>query len=247
MGLATRIVPTLLVRGDQLVKGVGFDSWRSVGHPVQAVRVYNARSVDELAVLDIAATPNGAGPNLDLMRKLADVCFMPLTIGGGVRNIRDVRDLLNAGADKVALCTAAFERPTVVSECARRFGSQAIVVAIDVRAGTVWVHCGHNDTKLDPVLAAQMMEAEGAGEILLTSVERDGTLSGYDLDLVQRVSAAVGIPVVASGGAGKYEHFYEAIKAGASAVAASAMFAWTDQTPKGAAQFLFKRGIEVRL
>jgi cyclase len=245
--LATRVIPVLLRRGHQLVKGVGFDSWRSVGHALQAIRVYQSRDVDELVVLDVAATPEGRGPDLDLVKSFASDCFMPVTVGGGVRSCEDIRALLAAGADKVAIGTAAIDNPDLIAEASRRFGAQAVTVAIDVKAGTVWSFCGSRCRDLDPVGWATKVAAAGAGEILLTSVERDGSLAGYDLDLIRSVSEAVSIPVVAAGGAGTYEHLAEALQAGAHAVAAGAMWQFTDATPQGAARYLASRGFPMRL
>lgn len=244
--LATRVIPTLLARGGQLVKGVRFDSWRSVGHVRQSVRIHAARRVDELIYLDIGATPEGRGPDFALVESFAADCTMPLTVGGGVRTIEDVRQLLACGADKVAICTGAFHT-TVMEAAARRFGSQAIVAAIDVKGGAVWSECGVTKWHMKPPNFARLCQDYGAGEILLTAIDRDGTLEGYDLELVRAVSAAVSIPVIANGGAGTYEHMRQAIEAGAHAVAAGAMFAWTDQTPKGASQYLHAHGIHARL
>jgi imidazole glycerol-phosphate synthase subunit HisF len=248
LGLAKRIIPTLLYRGDQLVKGKQFNSWRSVGHVLQAARVYAARGVDELVVLDIAATPAGRGPDFKLVEKITAPSFTPITVGGGVRTVTDVRDLLNAGADKVAVCSSAFTR-YVVAEATAKFGRQAVVGAIDVKAGAPHARCGTvaKDLAGSPVEWAKWLEAFGAGEILLTSIDREGTLAGYDLPTVRDVCSAVSVPVVAHGGCGTYEHMREAIAAGASAAAAGAMFQFTDATPKGAAQYLAARGVETRL
>lgn len=223
--LAKRIIPTLLVRGRTLVKGERFDSWRSIGHAAQAARVHAMRGVDELCILDIAATKEGRGPDLDMVRELSAACFIPITVGGGVRSVEDVDALLRAGADKVCIGAAA-ARPLIES-ASGRFGRQAIVVSLDVRGSAFMAQ-----------MAAQDFEDWGAGEILLQSVDRDGTLVGYDLDLIRSVSSAVNIPVIASGGCGSYAHMLEAFKAGADACAAGAMFAFTDQTPKGAAAYL---------
>lgn len=252
MALAHRIIPTILCKGRTLVKGQSFASWRSVGLAAQAVRIHQARACDELVLLDIAATREGRGPDLDLVAELSEACFMPLAVGGGVRSLEDVKRLLHAGADKVVIGSGALET-SVVKEAAVAVGCQAIVVSIDVRGGQVY---GRSGTKLfhdnpDHVLSAvgwaREMLAAGAGEILLQSIERDGTMTGYDIELVRGVAAAVDIPVIASGGAGCYDHMREAIEAGASAVAAGAMFQFTDQTPREAAEYLAKRGIEVRL
>lgn len=251
--LATRVIPTLLARGNQLVKGERFDSWRSVGHVRQAVRVHNARGTDELIYLDIAATPEGRGPDFALVESFAAECAMPLTVGGGVRSVEDVRRLLECGADKVAICTGAHEVLGLIHDSSQRFGAQAIVAAIDVRDGHTYSHCGRtrmsggNMEWYDATFWASIMNTAGAGEILLTSIDRDGTLEGYDLELIRSVSQMLSIPVIANGGAGTYEHMLEAVKAGAHAVAAGAMFAWTDHTPKGASQYLQAHGIEARV
>lgn len=245
MGLATRIVPVLLARGDQLVKGKSFNSWRSVGHVTQAAKIYAHRAVDEIVLLDIAATPEGRGPDLAQVEKIAADFYTPLTVGGGVRRIEDVRDLLNAGADKVAICTAAFDA-TLIQEAAYKFGSQAIVASVDTQKGYVYSQSGQWPHERKPADWAKQVAAWGAGEILLTSIEREGTLTGYDLPLIRKVAKAVDVPVIANGGAGTYAHMEEAIQAGANAVAAGAMFQFTDQTPKGAAKYLASKGIETR-
>lgn len=250
--LKVRIIPTLLYRADSLVKGTGFDSWRRVGSAMQSVKVYNLREVDELVFVDITATNEGRPPDFALVDDLADECFMPLTVGGGVRSVDDVRRLLQVGADKVAVGTAAVEDPTLVSAIAQRFGAQCVVVSIDVRRHEdgrheVFTRSGTRATGRDPVELARQVEEKGAGEILLTSIERDGTMSGYDLDLVRSVARAVSIPVIASGGAGSYEDLRLALaEGGASAVAAAAIFHFTQNTPAGAKQYLASHGIPVR-
>lgn len=245
--LAKRIIPLLLVSGDRLVKGIGFDSTRTVGHVQQAMRVHQQRGVDEMIVLDIDATKEGRGPNADFIRKLTDNFFAPLTIGGGVRGADDVRLLLEAGADKVAINTLAAEHPGRIKEITQRFGSQAIVAAIDVMGTQVMTCCATTRAHSDVTAFAKHMEDCGAGEILLTRVERDGTLNGYDLELIREVTEAVGIPVIVSGGCGTPYDMLQAFEAGASACAAGAMFVWTDWTPRSCAQWLAERGVEVRL
>jgi len=251
--LKTRIIPTLLFKGVGLVKGVAFDSWRRVGAALQSVRVYNMREVDELIFLDISATPSGARPDFREIDELADNCFMPMTVGGGVRTIEDIRGLLAVGADKVAVNTAAVETPELVRQGADEFGAQCIVVSIDVRRGIdgkseVVTHCGRKATGLEPVQWAKQIETLGAGEILLTSVERDGSMSGYDVDLVRDVSAAVDIPVIASGGCGNYEHMADVLGCTrVSALAAASIFHFTEQTPREAKRYLAERGFRVRL
>lgn len=251
--LKHRVLPTLLYRDVGLVKGIGFDSWRRVGTPMQAVKVYNMRQVDELVFLDIAATPGGEAPDFALIDELADECFMPMTVGGGVRTIEDIRGLLAVGADKVAINTAAVDNPDLISKGAEQFGAQCITVSIDVRRGAdgvteVVTACGRRHTGLDPVAWAMQVEKLGAGEILLGSVDRDGTMSGYDVNLIKAVTSAVTIPVIASGGAGLYQHMADAVHVGgADAVAAASMFHFTEMTPLEAKRFLHSQGIPVRL
>jgi cyclase len=247
MALAKRVIPVMLCRGRTLVKGKGFDSWRSVGHAAQAARIHQARGVDELVLLDIAATPEGRGPDLGLIEELAAECFMPLAVGGGVRSIEDVRALLKAGADKIVVCTAATRDPTFIAQVAHVVGRQALVVAIDYRERLVYTHCGQQATCFHPVWWAIRAAVRGAGELLLTDMDREGAMAGYDLGTISEVAAAVDIPVIAHGGAGSYEDMSEAIKAGASAVAAGALFQFTDATPKEAARYLAWKGIEARI
>lgn len=244
MALATRIIPVLLNKGGTLVKGRGFHHGRVVGHTLQAIRIYQGRNVDELVYLDVIG--NERGPDLPLISQFASECFMPLTVGGGVRSVEDFRALLHAGADKVAINTAAVEKPDLITQAAEKFGRQAVVVSLDVSCGKVATRAGRQITDLDPVAWSQQVARLGAGEILLNSVERDGTLQGYDLDLVSRVSTAVSIPVVACGGAGTYEHLRQGLAAGAHAVAAGALWSFTDATPAGAADYLANHGICVR-
>lgn len=248
-----RVMPTLLFKDLGLVKGVAFDSWRRVGSAMQAVKVYNMREVDELIYLDITATNQGRPPDFQTVDELADECFMPLTVGGGVRSVEDVRRLLQVGADKVAINTAAVETPELIRKVADRFGAQCVVVSIDARRHAdgsyeVYTHSGTVGTGKDPVWLAKEMESLGAGEILLTSIDRDGTMSGYDVELVRRASAAVSIPVIASGGAGTYAHIAEVLQEGkASAVAAASIFHFTEQTPLEAKGYLRAQGFRVRL
>ena len=239
--LAHRVIPTVLLRGQQLVKGKQFQSWRSVGHAAQAARIYAARGCDEIILLDIAATPEGRGPDLDMVRVWTENNFSPITVGGGVRSADDVRALLAAGADKVAIGTCV----GIIDECARRFGSQAVVLSIDcyyVPAFRDWDVGGYRAVDWAKICAEQ-----GAGEILLTSIDREGTIEGYDLDLIRKVSAAVDIPVIAHGGCGTPQHMLEAIQAGASAVAVGAMFQFTDVTPKDCARYLVAHDVAARV
>jgi imidazole glycerol-phosphate synthase subunit HisF len=245
--LCKRIIPTMLVRGRTLVKGERYNSWRSIGHALQSAKIHATRGVDELMILDISATAENRGPDLDMVRELSAGCFIPITVGGGVRSLQDIDNLLRAGADKVAICSGWYELPRLIPDAAARFGSQAIVVSIDVYDGMVTKRCGTQKDMTPPPIAAWQAKEDGAGEILLSSVDRDGMMQGYDLNLIREVSQAVDIPVIASGGCGSYEHMLEAFKAGADACAAGAMFAFTDQTPKGAAQYLKAQGLEVRI
>ena len=247
MSVARRVIPTLLIRGRSLVKGERFQSWRSVGAAVQAMKVFEHRQVDEMIVLDIGATPVGLGPNFALIEEMARECFTPLTVGGGVSTLDDVKGLLRAGADKVAVCTEAFRRPQFIREAAEKFGCQCITVSIDVLNGHPVTRCGKEDAGLDPVAWAQLFEEYGAGEILLNCVERDGTMEGYDLGLMRAVAAAVGIPVIASGGARDYDDFLAAFDAGAHAVAAGALWQFSDATPALAKRHLAGNGVRVRL
>jgi cyclase len=238
MGLAVRVIPTLLAKGKQLVKGRRFSADRVVGHVQQAARVHQARGVDELCILDVGATPAGRGPDFAAIEALTADCFMPLTVGGGIRTLNDIERLLRAGADKVAIKTAYQANFDFLNASAHRFGAQAIVVALDV--------CTEGRTTLVLDLARDI-EARGAGEILLTAMDREGTMEGYDLQLIHAVAHAVDIPVIAHGGCSSYQNMHEAIKAGASAVAAGALFQFTDATPRGAAEYLYMQGVEVRL
>lgn len=249
--LKVRVIPTLLWKSLGLVKGLRFDSWRRVGTIMPAVKVYNNREVDELVVLDVEATREGRTPEYAMLEEIAAECFVPLTVGGGVMDVETVRGLLRAGADKVCINTAAYAEPEIVRTAAERFGAQCIVIGIDARRGEDGTYecISHSGTKAagrSPVAWARQVEALGAGEILLTSVDRDGTMEGYDLELVKQVASAVRIPVIASGGAGKYHHLYEAIASGASAVAAASIFHFTEQTPREAKRFLKERGVPVR-
>lgn len=251
--LKTRIIPTLLFKEVGLVKGVGFNSWRRIGAALQSIRVYNLREVDELILLDIAATPKGMRPAFQEIDELADNCFMPMTVGGGIKTVDDIRDLLAVGADKVAINTGALDTPEMISAGSREFGAQCIVVAIDVKRRSdgfpeVVSHCGTNPTGRHAVEWAQMAERLGAGEVLLTSVDRDGTMRGYDVELVRDVSDAVTIPVIASGGCGEYAHMVDVLaNTRVAALGAAAMFQFTEQTPREAKRYLAERGFHVRL
>lgn len=249
--LKTRVIPTLLIRDVNLVKGPAFDSWRAVGSPMQAVKVFNRRDVDELVLLDIAATPDGRGPDIAAFATLAQECFVPLTIGGGITRLEQIRDLLRAGADKVAINTAGYVDPGLIGAAADQFGAQCVVAAIDYRTGAdgrrrCYARCGTEDRDRDLVDWARDVEQLGAGEILLTSIERDGMMTGYDVEGIAAVAAAVTIPVIASGGAGSYADLASAVAAGASAVSAASIYLFTQATPLEAKEHLASVGIPVR-
>jgi cyclase len=243
--LAKRIIPVILKRDDSMVKGRQFDSWRVVGHPLQAAKIHATRGVDELFLLDIGATPQNKGPNLGMVRALTNDAYMPVTVGGGIRSMADVRNLLNAGADKIAIGTRA--SPDFISGVAARYGSQVVCISVDVLGDSISTGCGRQKWFYDPIKYVREMVAAGAGEILLQRVESDGMMTGYDLDMIKKVSGAVDVPVVASCGCGSYEHMAEAIRAGASAVAVGAFFLFTDNTPAGAAKYLESQEIEARV
>lgn len=254
--LAKRVIPCLDVKDGRVVKGVRFVDLRDAGDPVEAALVYDAQGADELVFLDITASHEGRRIMLDVVTRTAEGIYMPLTVGGGLRGIDDVRSLLRAGADKVSLNTAALTRPLLIREAAERFGSQCIVVAIDARRQPgpgpgrwgVYTHGGRRPTGRDAVEWAQEAVGLGAGEILLTSMDRDGTKDGYDLELTRAVSEGVEVPVIASGGAGSLEHLCEGLVEGrADAVLAASIFHFGIHTIAEAKQYLRQRGVEVRV
>jgi cyclase len=251
--LAKRIIPCLDVNAGRVVKGVNFVDLRDAGDPVAVARRYDEQGADELTFLDITASSDARDIILHVVEQVAEQVFIPLTVGGGVRSVEDVRRLLNAGADKVSINTAAVNNPAVVAEASGKVGSQCIVVAIDAKrtaSGTwhVFTHGGRNETGLDAVEWAQRVEALGAGEILLTSMDRDGTKSGFDLELTRAVADAVRIPVIASGGVGSLEHLADGVSLGrADAVLAASIFHFGDHTVREAKELMRARGIEVRL
>jgi len=244
--LAHRVIPTLLCRGTLLIKGRQFDGWRSVGAVRQGMRIQAARGVDEVMLLDIDATKQGRTVDMALIESITDTLFAPLTVGGGISTVAQAREVIRRGADKVAVCTSAFDRPELVAEIADALGSQAVTVVIDVRQDYVYRHAVGLDTITSPASYASLLSYLGAGEIVVQSVDREGTLTGYDLDTIRAVSKAASCPVVALGGCGTYQHMVEALEAGADAVASGAMLQFTDRTPRGAADYLMQRGWEVR-
>ena len=251
--LKTRIIPCLDVKDGRVVKGVNFVDLIDAGDPVESAKAYDAAGADELCFLDIAATIENRGTMFDVARRTAEQCFMPLTIGGGVRVPDDVRNLLLAGADKVSFNSAAVANPDVVADSANRFGSQCIVVAIDAKTVSpgrweIFTHGGRKSTGIDAIDFAKLVASKGAGEILLTSMDRDGTRDGYNLPLTRAISDAVNIPVIASGGVGNLDHLVDGVtKGGASAVLAASIFHFGDYTIKQAKTHMHDAGVAVRL
>lgn len=251
---AVRIIPCLDVHAGRVVKGVNFVNLVDAGDPVECAKAYEQQGADELVFLDITASSDERAILLDVVERTASQCFMPLTVGGGVRTVEDVRTLLNAGADKISLNTAAILNPQLVADAARHFGNQCIVVAIDAKRNPntngwlVYTHGGRNATQLDAVEWAVTVAQLGAGEILLTSMDRDGTKAGYDIDLTRAISDATPVPVIASGGAGTLEHMADVVtKGGADAVLAASIFHFGTFTIPQTKRFLRDKGIAVRL
>jgi len=249
--LAKRIIPCLDVKAGRVVKGVKFLELRDAGDPVEIARIYDREGADELCFLDITASHEQRGIILDVVARTAEQVFMPLTVGGGINQVGDIRALLQAGADKTSINTGAVNRPEFVREAAEMFGSQCIVVAIDAkRVGDHWevfTHGGRNPTGIDACAWAERMEEYGAGEILLTSMDRDGTKAGYDLALTRAISERVGIPVIASGGVGNLAHIYEGLTEGkASAALAASIFHFREYSIADCKNYLQSRGVAVR-
>lgn len=252
--LSKRIIPCLDVTGGRVVKGVNFINLIDAGDPVEIAKAYSREGADEIVFLDITASSDGRNIMLDVVEKTASEVFIPLTVGGGIRNLEDIRNLLGAGADKISINSQAIKEPSLVTKGAERFGSQCIVVAIDAK-GTkngqgfeVYSHGGRVATGIDAIEWAMQMERYGAGEILLTSMDSDGTKAGYDLELTRQISESVGIPVIASGGAGNKEHFYEAFTKGkADAALAASLFHFKELPIKTLKTYLAERGLPIRL
>ena len=255
MGLAKRIIPCLDVTAGRVVKGVNFVGLRDAGDPVEIARRYDEQGADELAFLDITASSDGRDLILSIIESVAAQVFIPLTVGGGVRSVEDVRRLLNAGADKVSINTAAVQDPQLIADATARYGSQCIVVAVDAKRVTqtagrweVYTHGGRRPTGLDAVAWGRKMQQLGAGEILLTSMDRDGTKTGFDLELTRAFSDALDVPIIASGGAGNLEHLVEGVVDGrADAVLAASIFHYGEFTVRAAKEHMARHGIEVRL
>ena len=257
MTLKTRLIPCLDVKDGRVVKGINFVDLRDAGDPVEAAIAYNAAGADELCFLDITASHENRGTILDIVQRTAEACFMPLTVGGGVRTLEDIRNLLNAGADKVSINTAAVRDPAFVGRAAEKFGNQCIVVAIDAKKVSadgeanrweIFTHGGRTPTGMDAIDFARQVVSLGAGEILLTSMDRDGTRSGFDLDLTRAISDAVVVPVVASGGVGNLDHLVEGVIRGhASAVLAASIFHFGEYSIAEAKKHMAAAGIPMRL
>jgi cyclase len=250
--LAKRIIPCLDVKAGRVVKGVKFLELRDAGDPVAVARAYDGQGADELCFLDITASHEDREIILDVVARTADQVFMPLTVGGGINKVEDIRKLLRAGADKVSINTGAVNRPEFVREAAEMFGSQCIVVAIDAKRinghWEVFTHGGRNPTGIDACGWAERMESYGAGEVLLTSMDRDGTRAGYDIELTAAISDRIGIPVIASGGVGSLQHIYEGLVQGkAGAALAASIFHYQEYTIRECKKYLHDRGIPVRL
>ena len=250
--LKKRIIPKFLLSNGRLVKGVRFhENMREAGNPVSTAKVYDSYGVDELIFLDIEATPSSRSATIDVVERIAEDIFMPFTVGGGVRTLDDVNRLLRAGADKISVNTAAVESEGFVARAARSFGDQCVTVAIDYRRrpdGThrVWTHGGRRETDLDPVDWALRMQDANCGEIVLCSIDRDGTMEGYDLEMIAKVSGKLQIPVIASSGAGSLDDCAEALAAGAAAIAIGSLFFFTDHSPIKVRSALWSRGFDVR-
>lgn len=250
--LKIRVIPTLLWKQFGLVKGSQFNNWRRIGSVLPAIRLYNQREVDELVLVDILAHEISNGLDFESIKECAQECFIPFSVGGGITHLEQVQRLLRIGVDKVIINTAAYQHHSFITEIAKKYGTQSVVASVDVRQNEQgkWLcfsHAGKIATNYDVVDWAYQLEDQGAGEILITSIDRDGSMQGYDLSLIEAVVRAVNIPVIAAGGAGTYQHMVDAIvKAGASAVAAGSMFYFTEQTPAGAKAELEKHGIPVR-
>ena len=251
--LKTRIIPCLDVADGRVVKGVNFVGLRDAGDPVDAAKAYDAAGADELCFLDIHATHENRGTMFDMVTRTAEQCYIPLTVGGGVRTVQDVRDLLLAGADKVSFNSAAVANPDVVGEASAHFGSQCIVVAIDAKTVSsgkweIFTHGGRKSTGIDAIEFAKLVTQNGAGEILLTSMDRDGTKAGYNLPLTRAISDAVSVPVIASGGVGTLEHLVEGVKEGhASAVLAASIFHFGTYSIREAKEYMQAAGIPMRI
>ena len=250
--LKNRIIPCLDVKNGRVVKGINFVDLKDAGDPVEQAKIYSDGGADEICFLDITASNENRSTIYEVVKKTSKKCFVPLTVGGGVRNIEDINKLLNCGADKVSINTAAVKNPKIVMESSLKFGSQCIVVAIDAKkeanSWKIFTHGGRNKTDIDAIKFAKQMEEYGAGELLVTSMDRDGTQKGYDIDLMKKISEMVNIPVIASGGVGSLDHLAEGITKGkANAVLAASIFHYGKYSIKQAKEYLDSKGIPVRI
>ena len=250
--LKNRIIPCLDVKNGRVVKGINFVDLKDAGDPVEQARIYSDNGADEICFLDITASNENRDTIYEVVKETSKKCFVPLTVGGGVRSVDDINKLLNCGADKVSINTAAVQNPSVVIDSSKKFGSQCIVVAIDAKKNNesweIFTHGGRNSTGIDAIDFAILMEKNGAGELLVTSMDRDGTQKGYDIDLMSSISSSVNIPVIASGGVGNLDHLAEGIKTGkASAVLAASIFHYGKYSIKEAKEYLDSKGIPVRI
>jgi cyclase len=250
--LKNRIIPCLDVNNGRVVKGINFVDLKDAGDPVEQAKIYSHGGADEICFLDITASNENRDTIYDVVERTSKKCFVPLTVGGGVRSVEDINKLLNCGADKVSINTAAVENPKVIEESSKKFGSQCIVVAIDAKKKNdkweIFTHGGRNNSGIDALEFAKKMEKSGAGELLVTSMDRDGTQVGYDNELISNITALVNIPVIASGGVGNLDHLFDGIKLGsASAVLAASIFHYGKHSVKEAKEYLASKGIPVRI
>ena len=249
--LKKRIIPCLDVKNGRVVKGINFVDLKDAGDPVEQAKIYSDGGADEICFLDITASNENRDTIYDVVKRTSKNCFVPLTVGGGVRSVEDINKLLNCGADKVSINTAAVQNSKVVEESSKKFGSQCIVVAIDAKKNgenwEIFTHGGRNPTGIDAIHFANKMEESGAGELLVTSMDKDGTQSGYDIELMKKISSSVNIPVIASGGVGTLDHLVDGIKSGASAVLAASIFHYGTYSVNDAKQYLASKDIPVRI
>jgi cyclase len=249
--LKNRIIPCLDVKNGRVVKGINFVDLKDAGDPVEQAKIYSDGGADEICFLDITASNENRDTIYEVVKKTSKKCFVPLTVGGGVRSVDDINKLLNCGADKVSINTAAVQNPEVIIESSIKFGSQCIVVAIDAKKNEkgweIFTHGGRTPTGIDALKFASKMEKCGAGELLVTSMDKDGTQSGYDINLMSKISSNVNIPVIASGGVGNLDHLVDGIKSGASAVLAASIFHYGKHSVKDAKEYLDSKGIPVRI
>ena len=249
--LKNRIIPCLDVKNGRVVKGINFVDLKDAGDPVEQAKIYSDGGADEICFLDITASNENRETIYEVVERTSKKCFVPLTVGGGVRSVEDINKLLNCGAYKVSINTAAVKNPEVIIESSKKFGSQCIVVAIDAKKNDdkweVFTHGGRNNTEMNAIDFAKKIEDSGAGELLVTSMDRDGTQVGYDIDLISKISSKVNIPVIASGGVGNLDHLVDGIKSGASAVLAASIFHYGKHSVKEAKEYLDSKGIPVRI